>query len=101
MGTFDVSIDFEKEEIVHFRDARDLFPGRRSCLQPLHRLRPRCVRGTKLETCLIGGLRYTSRVAVARFIAAQNAGQAPPGISASQRSRLSAAARRELENIGI
>ena len=57
----------------------------------------------KLETCRIGGRRFTSREAIARFIAAQNADDAPaaPVFTASQRRRQSEAACQELRRMGI
>lgn len=57
----------------------------------------------KLETVKIGGRRFTSKEAIARFIAAQNAEDAPaaPVITATQRRKQSEAARTELEKMGI
>jgi hypothetical protein len=56
----------------------------------------------KLETILIGGRRFTSREAIARFIAAQNTDETPaPSITPSQRRRQSETAKAELEKIGI
>jgi hypothetical protein len=65
-------IDIDAEELVHFPDAAKTWPGRPVVLQTLHRWRFRGVRGAKLETVIIGGLRYTSREAIRRFINAQN-----------------------------
>lgn len=97
-----MSIDVEIEELIHFHDAVNSFPGRKPCLQTLHRWRLRGVRGTKLETCIIGGLRYTSKEAITRFIEAQNAGDAPSvAATAAQRTKRSAAARQELEAMGV
>jgi hypothetical protein len=95
-------IDVEAETLIQFPEARSAFPGdRRVSLATLHRWRQKGVRGVKLETTLIGGLRYTSKEAIVRFIAAQNAhdtpaAPAPPAITASQRRRQSEAARQEL-----
>lgn len=98
-------IDVQAETLVHFPDARSAFPGidRRLSLATLHRWRLNGVRGVKLETVLIGGLRYTSREAIVRFIAAQNADDAPsaPVITATQRRRQSEAARLALQEIGL
>ena len=99
-----MSIDCELETLMTFDEARTAFPGdRRLSLATLHRWRLHGVRGVKLETLLIGGLRYTSREAIARFITAQNADDNPatPVITASQRRRQSEAARTELERAGI
>ena len=57
----------------------------------------------KLETFKIGGRRFTSLEAIARFIAAQNADDAPaiPAITATQRRRQSEAARLALQEAGV
>lgn len=97
-------IDTELETLMTFQDARTSFPGdRRLSLATLHRWRLHGVRGVRLETVLIGGLRYTSCEAIIRFIAAQNAADAPatPVITASQRRRQSEAARTELARMGV
>lgn len=99
-----MSIDTELETLLTFDDARTAFPGdRRLSLATLHRWRLNGVRGVKLETVLIGGLRYTSREAIDRMIAAQNADDAPavPMITPTQRRKQSEAARTELERIGV
>jgi hypothetical protein len=56
----------------------------------------------KLETILIGGRRFTSLEAIARFIAAQNTDETPAfNITLSQRRRQSETAKAALEKIGI
>jgi hypothetical protein len=57
----------------------------------------------KLETLKSGGRRLTSREAIARFIAAQNAADVPaaPTITATQRRRQSEAARLALQEMGL
>jgi uncharacterized protein DUF1580 len=66
----------------------------------LHRWRLRGVRGVRLETIVIGGLRYTSAEALERFVAATTAaadGTPAPAIRTSrQRETAIAAAEREL-----
>lgn len=98
-----MAIDCDIETLISFSDARSAFPGikRRLSLATLHRWRLSGVRGVKLETILIGGLRFTSREAIARFIAAQNESTTPvtPGLTAQQRRRQSEAAHSELEKI--
>lgn len=82
-----MSIDTALETLLTFEDSRTAFPGdRRLSLATLHRWRLNGVRGVKLETILIGGLRYTSKEAIERFIQAQNADDAPasPVVTASQ-----------------
>ncbi len=81
---------------------RDVW-GRVLAIQTLHRYRLRGTRGgIKLETCLIGGLRYTSREACLRMIEAQNSGDSKPAKSSPEaRAKRSAAARRELQEAGV
>ena len=97
-------IDCEAETLITFSDARTAFPGdKRLSLATLHRWRLNGVRGVQLETALVGGLRYTSLEAIARFIAAQNAADVPatPVITAIQRRRQSEAARLALQEAGV
>ena len=97
-------IDTEAETVISFADARSAFPGidRRLSLATLHRWRLNGVRGVKLETVLIGGLRHTSREAIDRMIVAQNADDAPvAAITPTQRRKQSEAARTELERMGV
>lgn len=98
-----MSIDTERETLVSFSDARSSFrDGRRKSLATLHRWRLRGVKGIRLETCLIGGMRFTSLEAIDRFIKAQNRDEtSPPAITVSQRQRQSESARTELEKIGV
>lgn len=98
-----MSIDTQIEDLITLAYASQNFPGRPVALQTIHRWRLNGVRGVKLETCLIGGIRYTSHQAIQRFIEAQNAGpsETTPTISPSQRQRQSAAARQELAKMGI
>ena len=98
-----MAIDTETETLVSFNDARSAFPGdRRVSLATLHRWRQSGVRGNRLETCLIGGLRYTSKEAICRFIGAQNAEEQPAAvITPAQRRRQSEAARQALLEAGI
>ena len=73
-----MSIDVDSETIIPLCEARTAFPGgKRLAMQTLHRWRLHGVRGVRLETCLVGGSRYTSREAISRFIRAQNATDSP------------------------
>ena len=92
------------------REVEDLVPLERS--GPLFPLPPsRCtlfrwsldgVRGAKLETLVCGHKRYTSKEAINRFIAAQNADQTPaPAFTPSQRRRQAENANRVLAEAGI
>lgn len=95
-----MSIELEHETLVAFSDARTAFrDGRRKSLATLHRWRLRGIRGVRLETLLIGGIRYTSLEAIDRFIRAQNANNPPAvsGITASQRRTQAETARTVLE----
>jgi len=94
-------INVETETLIDFAAAAREFPGRAVCIQTLHRWRLHGVRGAKLESCIIGGRRFTSREAVVRFVEAQNAGESPPAMSKQQREKQSAAARRELERFNV
>lgn len=98
-----MTIDVQTETVISFSDARSAFPGidRRLSLATLHRWRLNGIRGTKLETVLIGGLRYTSLEAIARFVARLNSEDTPVAqvITASQRRQQAEAARAELEQM--
>ncbi len=99
-----MTIDVQTEELLTLREAASAFPGKKKLgLATLFRwIASPGVRGAVLETVTIGRARYTSRQAIARFIAAQNQSKAvTPGITPDQRRRQSAAARRELERSGV
>ena len=98
-----MSIDVDSETLLPFCEARSAFPGgKRLSLATLHRWRLHGVRGTRLETVLIGGSRYTSAEAISRFIAAQNRDEeSVPQFTPTQRQGMSEAARKELAAIGI
>ncbi|MBI1348803.1 DUF1580 domain-containing protein [bacterium] len=72
-----MAIDIDSEELIHFPEARSEFP-KRPCMQTMHRWRLSGIRGVKLESILVGGLRYTSREAVRRFIERLNADDTSP-----------------------
>lgn len=98
-----MSIDIDLEELIHFPEAGKEFPGKKPCLQTLHRWRLKGVgpERTKLETCLVGGLRYTSREAIGRFIKAQNAGTTSPlPITDARRAKQNATAKQKLVAMG-
>ena len=94
-------IDASTEELIPIATAAQLFPGKPVCIQTMHRWRLKGVRGVKLETLLIGGLRYTSKQAIERFIIAQN--QASPSLTVApqQRARQAKAALEKLAQMGI
>ena len=74
-----MSIDVDAEDLVALCNARTAFPGGKRSHATLHRWKLHGVRGIKLETCLVGGRRYTSEQAIERFIAALNADSASLG----------------------
>lgn len=96
-------INTDSESLIPFSDARTAFPGgKRLSLATLHRWRLHGVRGVRLETILVGGMRYTSREAISRFIQAQNADESPtPAVTPAQRARQAKAAQQELARAGI
>ena len=98
-----MAICTETETLIPFNAAREAFPGgKRLALQTLHRWRLHGVRGTKLETILIGGSRFTSAEAIQRFIAAQNpAESAEPAITGKQRATMAQTANRILAESGM
>ena len=98
-----MSIDIDAEDLIPFCEARSAFPGgKRLSLATLHRWRLSGVRGTHLETVLIGGSRYTSAEAISRFIRAQNVTDSPvAAISLKQRRRQAASANRVLQEAGL
>ena len=98
-----MSIDVQSEKLLTLAECREAFPGgKRLALATIQRWRLRGVRGVILETIRIGGMRYTSREAIARFIARQNADETPtPSISPAQRQRQALAAQTELRRAGI
>ena len=98
-----MAICTETETLIPFAHAREAFPGgKRLSLATLHRWRLHGVRGTRLETILIGGSRYTSAEAIQRFVAEQNKVEAPePAITGKQRQTMAETANRLLAEAGI
>ena len=62
-----MAIDVEREDLISLREAAESIPTK-PAPSTLQRWRLYGVRGRKLETILIGGLRYTSKQAVVRFL---------------------------------
>lgn len=97
-------IDTTTENLLSFSDAAAILPDRPH-LSTLHRWRLHGVKGVQLETVLVGGRRYTSNEALARFIARTTAavdgdttGQT---ITTGRRERDLARVERELSEAGI
>jgi len=90
------------EKLILFAESGQQFPGRSPSIPTLHRWRLRGVRGVKLETLKVGGRRFTSIEAIARFVEALNEPQSSePSITAAERQARSAAARAMLQARGI
>ncbi len=84
-----MSIDISRESLQTLTDAAKSLPTR-PAVSTLHRWRLRGVRGVRLETCLVGGRRLTSKEALKRFSAATTAaaaGEPPPVRTPRQRER--------------
>lgn len=98
-----MSIDVASETLRTFAEASRLQPGRPH-VSTLHRWRLRGVRGVRLETCVIGGRRFTSDEALHRFAAATTAaadGSPPPPRTSRQQRRDIQRAEAELAKAGI
>lgn len=66
-------IDLTAESLITLKESLNHFPGRKiSSLATIYRWFQSGVRGVKLETAVIGKIRYTSKEAIARFCLAQN-----------------------------
>lgn len=104
-----MSIDYENETIITLGEACRAFPPNGVSDATMARWIQRGIKVKalgaflKLETFVSGGRRYTSREAIARFIAAQNAPDEPvtPSITPTQRRRQSEAAAAELKKMGV
>ena len=94
-------IDAATENLIRFQKAsRHIASNPSVCA--LHRWRLSGVRGVKLETLLVGGVRFTRVEAIARFIAEQNRDEPPtPALTASQRRVQAETANRVLQEAGI
>lgn len=69
-----MTIDITAENLLTLAQAAASLPSQPH-VSTCHRWRLRGIRGVKLETCLIGGRRYTSREAIARFVASVSGNQ--------------------------
>lgn len=104
-----MAIDYTKESIITLGEACRAFPPNGVSDATIARLIQKGVKikalgiFVKLETVKIAGRRFTSKEAISRFIAAQNADDAPaaPVITQAQRRRQSEAARLSLQEAGI
>lgn len=74
-----MAIDVEREDLISLREAAESIPTK-PAPSTLQRWRLYGVRGRKLETVLIGGLRYTSKQAVTRFLSQPETAIASPKV---------------------
>lgn len=92
------------DEHLTLAQAAATLPGRPH-LSTLHRWRLRGVRGVRLQTCLVGGRRFTTRRWLSEFCAASTAAGdeliAPPTMPSANRERAIRAAEAELDAAGI
>lgn len=75
------------ETPITLERARKLVPGRHGSgvnIATIHRWQRLGVHGVRLETVLIGGIRHTSREAIARFIVATTDKASPAATSLDQ-----------------
>ncbi len=93
-------IDFTIEEPIPINSAPSYFPVRKA-LSTTWRYVLKGVRGRKLESGMIGGRRYTTRQAIARFVAPKEEEMPPITVSRSQRHRQSEAAVKALADRGL
>lgn len=104
-----MGIDYEAETIITLGEACRAFPPDGVSDATIARWIQRGIKVkslgsfVKLETLVIGGRRLTSREAIARFIAAQNADDVPaaPAITPTQRRHQAQAAQRALQEAGL
>lgn len=100
-------IDSRREQLLTLSMAAREVPNRRSgCginVSTVWRWSLRGIRGVRLETLLIGGIRYTSREALHRFFTATTAAadNAPSAKTPPKRDREIANAEAELRDLGI
>lgn len=97
-----MSIDLSSETLLSLRDAAKSLPGRPH-ISTIFRWRRVGVRGVRLETCRIGGRRFTSVEALNRFLIAINEPDAKAQTAPRSRPRRRAVkwADRQLEMAGI
>lgn len=67
-----MAINTESERLLTLREAAAITPGCQQ-MNTLHIYLQQGIRGVKLESCSVNGLRYTSYEAIARFVAASTA----------------------------
>jgi len=92
-----MTIDISSERLLSLTEAAKSLPGRPH-ISSIFRWLSNGVRGVKLESCLIGGRRFTSQEALERFCAATTAaadgGPAPVRTSRQRQRAIEQAERR-------
>lgn len=81
-------IDTSKETLIPIREIPDHVPGSRVHCATIWRWVLTGCRGVILETCFVGGKRYTSKAAIGRFIEETTAARTCRKPSQGQRSKL-------------
>lgn len=90
-----MAICIEDERLLKLAKAAKTLPGNPAS-STLFRWASRGIRGVRLETCLIGGVRYTSREAIQRFVDATTcAGEGQPDAMSQTRRAREADVRRD------
>ena len=96
-----MSIDPLSADLVTLAESRNLFPTRPH-ISTIWRWIQRGTRGHRLDTCYVGGRRYTSHEAVARFLSAlNNNGATAPAEPSKRRQRQIDQAEAELQAAGM
>lgn len=102
------AIDILAETLVTIPQASAILPadesGHRPHIATIYRWMQRGIRGVKLETCLVGGKRFTSHEALQRFSEAVTRaaqGKAPLPRQSTRRKQHDAAVDRELQAAGL
>lgn len=99
-----MSINVQTERLRSFSEVPSTLASRPN-ISTIHRWRLRGVRGIKLESIMIGGVRYTSDEALQRFFdrttAVADGTAQPEARTATQRERAVSRAEAELEAAGI
>lgn len=97
-------IDLASEHLLTLAHAAKSLPNRPH-VSTIHRWRLRGVRGVRLETLMVGGVRYTSSEALQRFFnrttAVADGTSAPPTRTDKQREQAISRAEAELAAAGI
>lgn len=93
-------IDFTIEEPIPIASAPSIIPGR-PALSTAWRWVLKGIRGRKLESGMIGGRRFTSRQAIARFLVPNERELPTLTVSHSQRRKQSEAAVKALVDRGL